>query len=81
MEICCEKNCVCIAEPKKMFCAIHAAGYKFHDGATEKRCANCRREIVKGESYQRRDDGEYHTKACKTHREVAAEREKATATA
>jgi hypothetical protein len=63
---------------KDGLCAVHAAGYRKFDGVGEERCANCRRLFKKGEWMQRHDNGTYHGSRCKTHRDVMAEREKAT---
>jgi hypothetical protein len=54
-------------------CAVHAAGYRQHDDASELRCANCRGLVRQGDWYQLRDNAVYHTKACKVHPDVLAE--------
>jgi hypothetical protein len=79
MTVCSERGCVSLAGESGI-CAVHAAGFKKHDGTRELLCDNCRREIKKDEWYRRPDEISFlhAAKACRTHPDVIREREAAT---
>ena len=79
-DVCSFRNCLALAVRDGQ-CAVHASGYRIHDGAGELRCDNCRHLILKDESYKRDGVSVRHTKNCRVHKDTEAEQAKQSASA
>ena len=61
---CREPGCLALAVRNDL-CAVHAAGYRRHDGSKELRCWYCRRVIAAGDWYRKTNDVDVrHIRTC-----------------